>query len=82
MNEFKSLGFMKNTLVIFTSDNGPPFPNGRTNIYEPAIRVPLIIHNPLKRESKMKVGNLNNVIVILIDWFLSIYRESKQEWAI
>ena len=35
LKEFRDFGFYNNTLVIYSSDNGPPFPDGRTNLYEP-----------------------------------------------
>ncbi|CAK9294895.1 unnamed protein product [Gordionus sp. m RMFG-2023] len=31
------------TLVIYISDNGPPFPSGRTNLYQPGMKVPFIM---------------------------------------
>lgn len=37
LKELENAGFKDNTLVIYTSDNGIPFPNGRTNLYEPGI---------------------------------------------
>ena len=36
----------KDTLVIFTSDNGMPFAGAKTNVYEPAIRLPFIVRTP------------------------------------
>jgi len=48
-----SLKLTDNTLIIFTSDNGPafqgspgPFRGGKTDLHEGGIRVPLIIHWP------------------------------------
>jgi arylsulfatase A-like enzyme len=35
LKELASAGFEENTLVIYTSDNGIPFPSGRTNLYDP-----------------------------------------------
>lgn len=37
LEELKNAGFKDNTLVIYTSDNGIPFPNGRTNLYDPGL---------------------------------------------
>jgi len=39
-------GRAKDTLVIFTSDNGMPFAGAKTNVYEPAIRLPFIVRLP------------------------------------
>ena len=35
LKELENFGHMNDTMIIFTSDNGPPFPDGRTNLYEP-----------------------------------------------
>ena len=34
LRELENAGFKDNTLVIYSSDNGIPFPNGRTNLYD------------------------------------------------
>lgn len=36
----------ENTLFIVLSDNGPPFPGAKTTLYEPGMRLPLIVHAP------------------------------------
>ena len=33
--ELERFGLTDSTLVVYTSDNGAPFPGGRTNLYEP-----------------------------------------------
>lgn len=35
LQELKAAGFENNTLIIYSSDNGIPFPSGRTNLYDP-----------------------------------------------
>ena len=49
LSELQSAGFADNTLVIYTSDNGIPFPRGRTNLHEPGMAEPLLISSPLHR---------------------------------
>lgn len=49
LKELKSFGLDKDTLIIYTSDNGPPFPSGRTNFYEPGFNVPLMMSSPDKK---------------------------------
>ena len=35
LNELEEQNLINDTLVIFSSDNGIPFPSGRTNFYDP-----------------------------------------------
>ena len=44
--ELHSAGFADSTLVMYTSDNGIPFPRGRTNLYEPGTAEPLLVSSP------------------------------------
>ncbi len=39
LEEAKKAGHLDNSMVIFTSDNGPAFPDGRTNLYEAGTKV-------------------------------------------
>lgn len=39
-------GATSSTLVIFLSDNGMPFPGAKTTLYDPAVRLPLIVRAP------------------------------------
>lgn len=39
-------GLSERTLVVYTSDNGPPFPRGKTTLYEWGVRVALIARGP------------------------------------
>ena len=42
----KETGRDKDTMIIFTSDNGPPWPGAKTTTYEPGVNLPLIICDP------------------------------------
>ncbi|XP_072271059.1 N-sulphoglucosamine sulphohydrolase isoform X6 [Pyxicephalus adspersus] len=46
LSELRSFGHDNDTLVIFSSDNGIPFPNGRTNLYWSGRAEPLLISSP------------------------------------
>jgi hypothetical protein len=35
LEELQAAEFDNNTLIIYSSDNGIPFPSGRTNLYDP-----------------------------------------------
>ncbi|REJ86379.1 MAG: heparan N-sulfatase [Planctomycetota bacterium] len=39
-------GHADDTLVIFISDNGPPFPGAKTNLHEPGRNLPLVVRSP------------------------------------
>lgn len=52
-----------NTLVLFTSDNGMPFPGAKTNLYDPGIRLPLLVRSP----TLARRGIENEAMVSFID---------------
>lgn len=80
VNKLDELGIAKNTLVIFTSDNGglstsegwptsnEPLRAGKGWLYEGGIRVPLIIQYP----EKLKPNLVSSVPVISPDFFPTI----------
>ncbi|MDP6905631.1 MAG: sulfatase, partial [Verrucomicrobiota bacterium] len=73
MNALKKLNKLKDTLVIFTSDNGgfakatnhAPLRGNKGCYYEGGIRVPFIIHWP----AVAKAGHVSNVPVISMDLY-------------
>ena len=50
------------TLIIFLSDNGPPFVNSKTTLYDAGVCLPLIVRMPLQ-----KAGIANPNLVSYID---------------
>jgi len=46
LDDLAASGRAGNTMVIFLSDNGRPFPGAKTNLYDPGLHLPLIIHAP------------------------------------
>ena len=56
MKELKDAGFLDDTLVMFTSDNGIPFPNAKSNLYEPGQGEPMMISSPDHKEHWGKVN--------------------------
>jgi N-sulfoglucosamine sulfohydrolase len=48
MAELEQQGVAENTLVLFMSDNGRPFPRAKTTLYESGIKTPLIVRWPRK----------------------------------
>lgn len=79
-NLLDSLGIAENTLVVFTSDNGPvdtgkinsngPLNGIKRDVYEGGIRVPMIVRWP----SKIKAGTISNHISAFWD-FLPTFSE-------
>lgn len=46
LDHLERQGFRENTLVLFLSDNGPPFINSKTTLYDAGINLPLIVRCP------------------------------------
>lgn len=46
LDALRETGHWDDTVIIFLSDNGPPFPGGKTTVYEPGINLPLIVRAP------------------------------------
>jgi N-sulfoglucosamine sulfohydrolase len=46
LEALRDAGRLDDTLVIYTSDNGMPFPGAKTNLYEPGLRLPLLVRKP------------------------------------
>ncbi len=53
----------KETLIIYISDNGIPFPGAKTTLYDPGIHMPMIVSSPTLK----KRGIVNNAMVSYID---------------
>ncbi len=59
----KQAGKYEDTLIIYISDNGIPFPGAKTNVYEPGIRLPCIVRNP----DAKKRGGVSEALVSWVD---------------
>lgn len=46
LQALRETGHDDDTLVIALSDNGPPFPGAKTTLYEPGVRLPLVVRSP------------------------------------
>ncbi|GAA5521559.1 sulfatase [Aliifodinibius salicampi] len=53
---------LKNTLVIFLSDNGAPFPRAKGTVYDEGVRTPLIFHWPDHIKDGSRYEGLTSVI--------------------
>ncbi|QDT65349.1 sulfatase family protein [Calycomorphotria hydatis] len=63
MHELEEQGVAENTLIIFFSDNGRPFPRDKTTLYDGGIRTPFILHWP----AKIKAGQVCEELVSTVD---------------
>ncbi|MDC7810287.1 sulfatase [Sphingomonas koreensis] len=54
-------GRAEDTLVVFLSDNGRPFPGAKTNLYAPGLHLPLIVRAP------GSTASVNDAMVSWID---------------
>ena len=59
----KETGHWDDTLFIFLSDNGPPFPGAKTCLYEPGANLPLIVRHP----DQKKKGITSDALVSWVD---------------
>jgi N-sulfoglucosamine sulfohydrolase len=59
----EAAGQLDNTLVIFTSDNGMPFPRAKANLYDGGTHVPLAIRFPSRAKAHRTVDDF----VVLTD---------------
>ena len=45
----KETGRWEDTMIVYVSDNGIPFPGAKTTLYEPGIRLPCVVRNPYQK---------------------------------
>ncbi len=46
LDALRDTGHWEDTVILVTSDNGPPFPGAKTTLYEPGVNLPLIVREP------------------------------------
>ena len=56
LKELEDAGLLDDTLIIFISDNGIPFPGAKTTLYEAGIHLPLIVSAPDHRDGRTHKG--------------------------
>lgn len=62
IDELERRGQRDNTLVIFLSDNGAPFPRAKGTVYDAGVRTPLIMNWPEKIEAGSRFEGLTSVV--------------------
>lgn len=63
MDELESQGVAENTLILFISDNGRPFPRDKTTMYDSGIRTPWLVKWP----AKVPPGSVCTKLVSTVD---------------
>ncbi|KAJ9590145.1 hypothetical protein L9F63_016730 [Diploptera punctata] len=81
LKELEAAGFQNDTLVIYSSDNGIPFPSGRTNVYDPGMAEPMLICSPRPEDRHDEVTysmtSLLDILPTVLDWFNISYPSQK-----
>lgn len=73
LEELRAAGHDKDTLVLYSSDNGVPFINGRTNLYDSGMGEPFLVSSPyntkrIGQESDAMVSHVD-IVPTILDWF-------------
>ncbi|XP_031609103.1 N-sulphoglucosamine sulphohydrolase [Oreochromis aureus] len=73
LQELREAGYENDTLIIYSSDNGIPFPNGRTNLYHSGTAEPMLVSSPEHRErwgdTSEAYVSLLDITPTILDWF-------------
>ncbi|XP_075205816.1 N-sulfoglucosamine sulfohydrolase isoform X1 [Anomaloglossus baeobatrachus] len=81
LSELRTAGHENDTLVMFSSDNGIPFPNGRTNLYWSGRAEPLLVSSPghprCTGEVSQSFTSLLDITPTVLDWFSIPYPDYK-----
>ncbi|XP_041838469.1 N-sulphoglucosamine sulphohydrolase [Melanotaenia boesemani] len=77
LQELRDAGYENDTLVIYSSDNGIPFPNGRTNLYQSGTAEPMLVSSPEQKErwgdTSQAYVSLLDITPTVLDWFSVSY---------
>jgi N-sulfoglucosamine sulfohydrolase len=61
-------GLTSNTMVVFTGDNGMPFPRAKGTCYDPGIRVPMIVNWPGHTPAGTVASDLISHVDLPVTW--------------
>jgi N-sulfoglucosamine sulfohydrolase len=62
LDELEKSGRAKQTMVIYVSDNGMPFPRAKTTLYDAGVHLPMLVHVPGRKQ-----GIVSEAMVSYID---------------
>lgn len=78
VKELEAAGHLDDTMIIYTSDNGPPLPAARTNLYDPGVREPMFISSPEHKERRNKITYFMtshlDILPTVLDWYQIKYK--------
>lgn len=63
LEHLKASGKYDNTVIIYLSDNGAPFPGSKTTLYEPGMHLPFIVKSP----SPKKISFVQDAMISWVD---------------
>lgn len=63
IEKLRASGRYEDTLIIYLTDNGIPFPGAKTNVYDSGVHLPMIVCSP----NVEKKGIVNNAMVSFAD---------------
>ncbi len=63
LDRLDELGLAEETLVVFVSDNGPPYPGAKMTLYDRGIATPLLVRWP----GQIPAGSVRHALVSTID---------------
>jgi len=72
LKELEQAGELNDTLIVFTSDNGPPFASGRTNFYDPGMAVPMLMSSPNNKRWHQVTNQMTShldLVPTFLDWY-------------
>jgi len=70
IKELENAKQLDNTLIIFLSDNGIPFPGAKTTLYDPGIHLPLIVRSPGQKAGVVcsAMASWTDIAPTVLDW--------------
>ncbi|KAJ8037061.1 N-sulfoglucosamine sulfohydrolase [Holothuria leucospilota] len=73
LDELKSHGYLDNTLILYSADNGIPFPNAKTNLYESGMGEPFLVSSPFETsrwgEVSESLASTTDILPTVLEWF-------------
>ncbi|KAF5665595.1 n-sulfoglucosamine sulfohydrolase precursor [Fusarium circinatum] len=80
LDELQNAGFASTTLVIFMSDNGPPFMNSKTTLYDAGVQLPLIVRHPgFNASVNTNLVSYVDILPTILDWTLGQAAEEPKK---